>query len=331
MAKRILNNIRLGIFVLTGMFFLILTLYFLGKNRNLFGSTFSLKAEFKNVSGLRAGNNVRFAGIEVGTVKKVKILSDTLIEVTMMIDTKVKNFIFKNAEANIGTDGLMGNKLVNIIPVRERAPQVEDGDLLISKRVTDTDEMLVTLDRTNQNIAFISEQLKESVQRLNQSKGLWDLLNDQTLSPNLRSSLNNIQQTSVKARELVNHLNGLVIDLKNGTGSVGELLRDTIFSHNLNQAIYKIQDVGEKANTLSEKLVDLADSINADVENGKGALQLILTDSVFANTIRTSVDAIEKAANNFNQNMEALKHNFLFRGYFKRLEKEKTKRSEQNK
>ena len=89
----------------------------IGKNRNLFGATYVLKARFENVQGLVAGNNVRFSGIQAGTVKKVKILNDTVIEVTMIIETKMKTIIRKNAIASIGTDGLVGNKVVNIIPV----------------------------------------------------------------------------------------------------------------------------------------------------------------------------------------------------------------------
>lgn len=325
MAKRTLNNIRLGGFVLAGMFFLVLTLYFLGKNRNLFGSSFMLKAQFSSVSGLRAGNNIRFAGIEVGTVKKVKILSDTLIEVTMMIDTRVKKFIFKNAEVSIGTDGLMGNKLLNITPVKKSAVPVEEGDLLVSKKTLDTDEMLKILNTTNENIAFISAELKETVLRINNSKSLWAVLDDRSLSPTLRNSFFNFQKVSVKAREIADHLNEIVTDIKKGNGSVGTLLADTSFSHNLNQAVNKIQEVGDNANTFTLKLNELADSINSGVTGGKGAVNLLLSDSVFANKINSSIEHIEKAAYNLNQNMEALKHNILFRGYFRKLEKEKSK------
>ncbi len=79
MAKRVVNNVKLGIFVLGGLLFLVFLLYMIGKNRNMFGNTYVLKARFENVSGLVAGNNVRFSGIQAGTVKKVKILNDTTL------------------------------------------------------------------------------------------------------------------------------------------------------------------------------------------------------------------------------------------------------------
>lgn len=326
MAKETFNNVRLGIFVLAGIFFLILTLYILGKNRNLFGSTFSLRALFENVNGLRAGNNVRFAGIEVGTVKKVKILSDTLIEVSMAIDTKVKNFIMKNAEVTIGTDGLVGNKIINITPVQHRSSPVADGDLLVSKKSTDIEEMLKTLGTTNDNIAFVSEQLKQTVQRINSSKALWTLLNDSTLSPGIRNSVANIRKASARANEFAGQLNELIADVRNGKGTVGNLLTDTSFVYELNEAVAKIQLVGDNANALAARLNDMAAGIKSDIEIGNGTVNLVLRDTSFAGTLNRSMQNIEMATDAFNQNMEALKHNFLFRGYFRKLKKQKLKK-----
>ncbi|MGB3078713.1 MAG: MCE family protein, partial [Saprospiraceae bacterium] len=115
MEKQGINNIKLGAFVLSGLGFLVLLLFMIGKNRSLFGSTYTLKARFENVQGLVPGNNIRFSGIEAGTVKNIIILNDTTIEVTMNVEKKMLNIIRKNALASIGTEGLVGNKVVNII------------------------------------------------------------------------------------------------------------------------------------------------------------------------------------------------------------------------
>ena len=104
-----ISNVKLGFFVIAGLLFLILLLYMIGRNESMFGDYFRLKARFHNVQGLNSGNNIRFSGIQVGTVKKVKILNDTLIEVDLLIESKMKNYIHKNAIVSITTDGLMGN------------------------------------------------------------------------------------------------------------------------------------------------------------------------------------------------------------------------------
>src|SRR5688572_7628571 len=106
MKTKSVDNAKLGAFVLVGIVFLIVTLYMIGKNRNLLGSTFTIKAEVNNVNGLVPGNNVRFKGIDVGTVKSIDIANDTLIYVTMTIEESMKPYIKQNALASIGTDGL---------------------------------------------------------------------------------------------------------------------------------------------------------------------------------------------------------------------------------
>ena len=172
MAKRTINNAKLGAFVLSGLFCLILILYLIGKNRNMFGSNYILKARFENVQGLKAGNNVRYAGIDAGTVKKINIVNDTLMEVTMIIDDKLKSIIHKNAIVSIGTDGLVGNKVMNITAVKQTSAIAENGDILISKKPLDTDEMLRKLEVTNNDIGIIAEELKLTTQRLNNSSTL---------------------------------------------------------------------------------------------------------------------------------------------------------------
>src|SRR5690242_10885889 len=98
------NNTKLGIFVLAGVAFLVFSLYMIGRNRNLFGPTFTISTHFRNISGLVAGNNVRFAGIDVGTVKRVMVVNDTSVLVEMTIDESMTAHIRMNSIASIGTD-----------------------------------------------------------------------------------------------------------------------------------------------------------------------------------------------------------------------------------
>ena len=325
MAKKIINNVKLGAFVLGGLLFLVLLLYMIGKNRNLFGATYVLKARFENIQGLVAGNNVRFSGIQAGTVKKVKIFSDTIIEVTMIIQTKMKSIIRKNAIVSIGSDGLVGNKVVNIVPVRQPAPLAVEGDILSSVKAVNTEEMLQTLYRTNKDISVISADLKTTVQRINNSSALWALLNDKSIPQDLKISVSSIRLATGKAGKIVDNLNDIVIDVKNGKGSVGALLTDTSFARNLNEAILKIKAVGDEADSLAGKISTIATEIKQDVNSGRGTVNALLKDSTMVNKLNTSLDNILKGTDGFNQNMEALKHNFLLRGYFKKQGKQKQK------
>jgi phospholipid/cholesterol/gamma-HCH transport system substrate-binding protein len=324
MAKKVVNHIKLGIFVSAGLCFLILLLYVIGKNENLFGSTFLLKARFEDVHGLVAGNSVRFSGINAGTVKAINIMDDGSLEVTMLIRTKMKRFIRKNAQANLGTDGLMGNKLINISPVKFAAQIVDEGDVISSGKSIDTETMMTVLDQTNHDVATIAAGLKTTIQRINSSAALWEILNDKSLSYNLRKSLNNARRTTDGTTNLVEELQLLITDVKSGKGSLGMLLRDSSFTQNLEDAVSKIKNIGLQADTLSVHVNALVLSIDKDINNGKGTANAFLKDEGLVLKMNSSLNNIEKGTASFNQIMDALKHNFLLKGYFKKLERQKS-------
>lgn len=330
MAKQTVNNIKLGLFVLAGLLFLILLLYMIGKNRNLFGASFTLKARFENVQGLKPGNNVRYAGIEVGTVKKINIINDTLMEVVMTIEKKMKSFIMKNAVVSIGTDGFVGNKVVNIVTAKQPSPPAEDGDILVSKKPVDTDEMLRTFYKTNSDIATVAEELKATVQRVNNSTALWSVLNDEGLPKNLKLSASHIRLATARANDMVTDLHDIINTVRKGEGSLGALLTDTAFLYNLNAAIGKIKEVGDEADQLSKQIGKIASDLDENINSGAGPVRALLKDSAMVIKLNRSLDNIQQGTDAFNQNMEALKHNILFRGYFRRLEKQKKKETGRN-
>lgn len=327
MANQGENNIKLGVFVATGLFVLILSFYMIGKNHNLFGSNFIIRTRFPNLNGLVEGNNVLFSGLQAGTVKSIELINDTTIEVTLLIDNKVAPYIHKNAIAIIGTEGLMGNKVVNISPSPGVSPNVREGDLLVSQKQINIDDMLQTLSKTNSNIAGISDALKKTVTNINNS-AIMDLLSDKHIGISLRSSLNNINKTTANANAFTASLNNIVAGIKKGKGAAGVLLSDTGLAGNLKTAVVKLKAASDNANKLTIQLNNLVNNINHNVENGKGSINVLLNDSVTARNLSTSIENIQKGTDSFNQNMEALKHNFLFRGYFKNLEKQQRKEAE---
>lgn len=326
--KQTISNIKLGAFVLAGVAFLILLLFMLGKNQNLFGNTYILKATFDNAQGLLVGNNVRYSGIQVGTVKKIKIINDTLIEVTMNIENRMSSIIKKNAIVSIGTEGLVGNKIVNIIPSRQPGPLAEEGDILLSGKTLDTDKMLQTLAKTNDDVATIAEGLKITVERINKSSALWSLLEDPSLPNDIKLSVENIRLATAKASHTVSDLALIVNDIKEGKGSVGSILKDTVYAQNLNEAIVKIKSAGNKIDSVTTEINEIVVEVKNDIKDGKGTVNALLKDSAMLIKLNTSLDNIQEGTDGFNQSMEALKHNFLLRGYFKKLERQKTKKKQ---
>lgn len=287
----------------------------IGRNRSLFGSNYLLKTRFENVQGLIPGNNVRYAGIQAGTVKKLQILNDTTVEVTMIVDTKMEDIIRKDAITSIGTDGLVGNKVVNIVPGELNATIAKNGDLLTSKKPIDTEKILSTLSQTNNDVAIIVSGLKNTVERINNSSALWDLLSDDQMVNNIKISAKNIQLATSKASSVSNDVQLLIDGLRKGNGSMGILLKDTILASNLNKTSHNLL-------LITNQLNSVVSDIQKDINSGKGPANSLFKDTMMVNKINKSLNNIQKGTDGFNQNMEALKKSFLFRGYFRRQQKQ---------
>ena len=315
MEKETVHRIKLGFFVVAGAALLIVGLYFIGSNRNMFRKTFPLYVSFRNVSGLQAGNNVRYAGIDIGTVKNISILNDTLVRVEMSIELGLSGMIRKNATASVGTDGLMGNKLVNIEPGTPGSAFVSAGDELESIPSVNTEEMLRTLDFTNQNVATVSANLKSITGQINKSRGtLYTVLMDTTLAESLTNTLANIETVSHDLSLIAADLSSVMSGLKQGDGLLGKLLKDTILTAEFQESMNALQSSGRKINEAAGGLQDAVTRLN----RSEGALGTLLNDTATANHLKRSMIDIENSARNFNENMEALKHSFLLRGYFKK-------------
>jgi len=216
------------------------------------------------------------------------------------------------------TEGLMGNKVINILPQKGTAPLLQPGDILPTPKTVSTDEMLQTLAITNNNIADISADLKASIRRINNSAALWTILGDRGLARNLQTSLHNISQASANANGMTRDLRGIISDAKDGKGSIGSLLRDTAFASGLAQAVETIRAAGDKADQLAGTLDQTVNDIHRQVSGGKGAVHTLLNDTILAANLNASMDNIRQGTAAFDQDMEALKHNFLLRGYFRK-------------
>lgn len=324
MHKKTINNVRLGLFVLIGTIFLIAALYLIGNNRNIFDQTFTVRATFYKVNGLMKGNNVRFSGIDVGTVKSVRIASDTSVEVSMIIESDAKRFIRKNAIASVGTDGLIGNKLVEIDNPDKRAPSVEEGDMIVTEKPIETDQMMRILDRTNNDLAEITTQLKGITWKLNNSHALWDILSDTTMSRNVSQSIALIKTTTANAASFTKEIDGMLKDMRKGKGIVNYLFYDTTARERLEKSLRQVDMASNDASHVANELKQLTGKI----KNGESTAGIVLSDSVFARDLNESMRNIKSGSVALNENMEALKHSFLLRGYFKKQEKKERKAKE---
>jgi phospholipid/cholesterol/gamma-HCH transport system substrate-binding protein len=271
------------------------------------------------VNGLMPGNNVRFKGIDVGTVKEIELTEDGSIFVVMIIDDKMENYIQENAVASIGSDGLMGNKLVNITPQKGSASPVKQGSVIMSREPLETDEMLRTLNTTNNTIERVTRNLDEITIKLNTSKSLWNLLSDTMITRDLKNGVNDFRSAAANTASLTGNAKEIVNRFGDGGGLAGTLFTDTTLTRRLDHSLSMIQEASEKTAAMMNNLELVVNNMKA----GEGTAGLLLADTTLRSTLMESATHLEEGTSRFNENMEALKSNFLFRRYFRKKEKER--------
>jgi phospholipid/cholesterol/gamma-HCH transport system substrate-binding protein len=195
MEKQTINKVKLGIFVAIGIVLFLAGIYYIGETKKMFSSTFKISAMFKDVNGLQVGNNVRFAGINVGTIEGIEIITDTTVKVDMILDIKTQQFIKKDAKAIIGSDGLMGNKIMNVSPGTKPFAMVNDNDMIGTTIPISLDDMLLKLKNTTDNAAIITDDLAAIVGNIRSGKGtIGKLFMDTIFADNLDKTIVNVKQ-----------------------------------------------------------------------------------------------------------------------------------------
>ena len=198
-------KIRLGLFIAGGLALFVFAIFIIGKQKNLFNPVFKLTTTFYNVSGLQVGNNIRFSGINVGTVDNIVIINDSTVKVDMLVKKDVKQFIKSDCEVAIGSEGLIGDRLLIITQGTTDAPVVKEGQYLASAEPVELDAIMASLQVTALNAAIISDQLAEIMVNVNSGEGaIGRLIQDTTMANNLSETMMNIKSSSKGLDENMN-------------------------------------------------------------------------------------------------------------------------------
>lgn len=197
------QKLKIGIFTILGIVVLFVAIFLIGSQKNLFSSTYTMHGTFKNVGGLIVGNNVRLAGINVGVVSDIDLITDSTARVVVTLNSKYQKFIKTDARLAIGSDGLIGDKLVNISPGGISSQQVaQDGAQLNTVLPFDTDKLIARATKIIDNAAGLTGDLAEIVNKVNTGKGsIGRLLNNDKMAKDMENTVKAAKTTmsSVKA------------------------------------------------------------------------------------------------------------------------------------
>lgn len=293
-----------GAFVIFGVALFAVGLFFIGDRRMLFNRTVEVYAEFANIAGLEDGAKVRVGGMDAGEVKSIQVppSPSAKFRVEMRIREDLHRLVRVDSVATIQTDGLVGNKFVQIqagtdqariVPPLGTVPSREAFELAVMlERMSDTVDLIRTT--IVQLRAGVEDALTSVSDTANEAQ---DLIND--VGGDARAIMASTQKVS-------DDLQTIVAGIRDGKGTVGKLLTDDsvyVSAKNIaadaEKAVASLREASDQA---KDAIVDLR-AQNGPLKGVTGTLQ---------ETLSSARDAMQDLADN----TEALKRNFLFRGYF---------------
>ncbi len=240
------SNWKLGIFVIIGLILFVFTIYIVGKQQNLFGSTFQLKSKFKTVSGLKVGNNVRFSGINVGTIDEIELITDSSVVVVLKIEKGVQKFIKTDAIASIGSDGLMGDKVLTVSPGNSSSKIIKDNDFIASKSPVEMADLMSSLKKSIDNAGIITSQLAQFTYNMNNGNGtLSKLITDKEFANSLKNTLTNLEISS-------NEFAHFTAKMNNGNGVLSKLVSDKKLGVKLDSTMTNLESGTKRLNETIE-------------------------------------------------------------------------------
>jgi phospholipid/cholesterol/gamma-HCH transport system substrate-binding protein len=289
--------------------------FILGGQQKRFVSSVRIKAVFNDVAGLKPGNNVWFSGVKIGTVKKIDFYGASQVQITLNIEEKAQQYIRKDAHVRISSESLIGNKIIVVFGGSQKAPAVQDGDLLVAENPLDTDELMEKLQVNNENLVAITNDFKVLSSRLVQGQGtIGALLKDSTMAQNFRNSVANLQQASGTAVKATGELAQFTSRMNNKTGLANQLFTDTVVFNQLRGSVAELKQTTSSATGITDNLQQLTTKLNSP----NNTVGVLLTDEQFANQLRNTMRNLESGSNEFGETMKAVQNNFLLKGYFKR-------------
>ena len=328
-----IKKLIVGIFVGGCLLLFGVGLFLIGNSNQLFTKSFNIYAEFSKITGIQNGGKVRVAGMDAGTVTRIEVPSSPngKFRVHFRIVEKLHQIVRQDSVVTIQTDGLLGNKFLQIETGSAEAQLAQNDSMIPSKEPFDwgdlMDEINGVVKQVNGIMAGVKDQL---VSTLTQIEGV-----AKSANVIIKDSTPKVKSIMASADKIGANLNLIIDGIQEGEGTMGALFKDKELYASIKRSADKTEKVIEdiRQTTASTKKIvgkveesDIVPEMQKVIKNlqhitvqVKDAVDKFQSASgeggVGENLQRTLADAHE-AMSDLADNTEALKHNFLFRGFF---------------
>jgi phospholipid/cholesterol/gamma-HCH transport system substrate-binding protein len=322
--------IVLGISLFTGILFLI------GSGQELFSRHLEVYTEFSNLSGLTAGAKVRVSGFDAGEIKKIGIPVSPAekFRLQLQIEKKLGGMVREDSVVSIETDGVVGDKFISIKTGSAQSREARNGVTLASKEPIDItalmekgslliDDLQGTVTEVRGKVDLALDSIRKTV---DQADGL---------ITDARPGVNSIVENGTS---IASGVNTLVAGLNEGDGAAGLLLKDEQTREQLKSTLKNVRDASTNldqasirvnetiADFQSRHLIENAQVTLNNVQSLSNQLNVATTSALAqddmgedgASNIRRTLSNLNRGTTNIAEDAEALKHEFFFRGFFKK-------------
>ncbi len=306
-----------GLFVFIGLAFLLGAILIVGNLRETFNRKMELISRFDDVNGLQKGNNVWYSGVKIGTVGTMNFYGKSQVEVSLDVATTARKYIRKDAKVKISSDGIIGNKILVIYGGTEEFAPVEEGDTLEVEKTFSSEDVINTLQKNNKNILAITSDLKIITKQLASGEGtIGKFINDSSVYTNINAATASLKLASAKAQLLVGSLETFSSNLNKKGTLANELTTDTLVFKSVKASVMQLQQMADTAAVFITSLKQAGSNPNTSIG-------VMLHDEESGARIKETIKNLESSSKKLDEDLEAVQHNFLLRGFFKKKAKAK--------
>jgi phospholipid/cholesterol/gamma-HCH transport system substrate-binding protein len=307
-----------GLFVFIGILFLITGILIIGNLRETFKRKMKVVTFFNDVSGLQKGNNVWFSGVKIGTVNDLRFYGNSQVEVIMNIETKAQQYIHHDSKVKISSDGIIGNRILIIYGGSARSAEVKEGDTLEVEKTFSSEDMINTFQENNKNLLSITTDFKTISKKLAAGDGtVGKLLSDNSVYDNINAATASLQEASAKAQQLIGSLATFSSGLNKKGTLANELTTDTIVFNSVKASVLQLQKIADSATLFITNLKQAG-------SNPHTTIGVLLHDEEAGADLKETIKNLKSSSEKLDADLEAVQHNILLRGFFKKKAREET-------
>jgi phospholipid/cholesterol/gamma-HCH transport system substrate-binding protein len=294
------SQLKVGLTVLVASITLAVLIFLMSGTGGLLTRKIIIKSYFDNAGGLRVGAPVRLAGVDIGNVTRIRVVSDpakklTPVEVTMKVSTQYRDNLRADSLTSLSTAGVLGETYIDIDSSQATGPGARDGAVLPIRDRPDFNDVVRSTQGTLQNLDALLKRVDRIIAFVESGQGsVGKLIYDPTLYNRLASTVSEFQnlvnqvsqgQGTIgklisddelyrKANASVDKLNAIIDDLNAGKGTAGKFLKDPTLYNNANDTVANVKKFTE------------------DVNAGKGALGKLAKDQEFADKLQNTMNKL---------------------------------------